>query len=456
MTAVAAHARLAELPCGSVKIPLGLPRGAAWPVVAQIAALSQRAAGCTASIGYLAGRLDLHPSTVYEALVAAEGWVVTETRGRVTRRWLAAIPAGGAWVRISYRAAAGVGCHSVDGRWTARRNRSLLLELYCQLRRDEAIGRVRDQSALAAALAVTDRTVRSLLRTLECDGWITARRSGRLIAWRTHDAPLYVASCAGTDEQGPDSQEEPERSRNLTRNDLGTSGETISEADAVQKREPEAGCEKRDDPPLAVGAAGVGEGGDRDALSRERPTDLERQDLQRPRVPGAPSVVTAIPLEWQIRMTADERDRLVGAIEQEMSSGRSVAEMLARVRRRLKPWCGQRPRRAIAAALIVIRRGYDCPRPDCEDHLLPSGHPCGACAELGAEVNRERRTASLTSRSAVGAAAEREEEESPRTSGWQPPRVVGTAAQVRDDGGEQAHRGAALARCLLQAKGLPA
>ncbi|MGR6924511.1 hypothetical protein ACU635_60545 [[Actinomadura] parvosata] len=397
---------LDELPDGTVKIPLGLPHGAVWPVVAQVAALSQRRAGCTASIGYLAERLGMHPSTVYDALNAAGAWIVADTSTHVTRRFLAPLPEDAAWVRISYRAAAGVGCHSVQGVWTPRRNRSALFELYCRLRRDEAVGVVRSQAELAKDLDATDRTVRSMLAVLEEDGWVSRRRTGRLIAYRTHDAPLQIVTPGTVDDEaaigapiGPDEavQKKPAtgRSRNLSRNDLGHSGEMISEAEPAQKRDPETRLEKRDDLPLAVGEVQHhSEAGGHDALPRERQIDSGTDNAARPWRPGgALSVMTAIPLRWQLRMTERERERVLEAIEREMRRGRTTTQMSARIRRRLRAWSGQEPRRAVAAALTVIDRGYVCPRPECEDNVLPSGFPCLACEEIGARVNQQRREA---------------------------------------------------------------
>ncbi|TDD04789.1 hypothetical protein [Nonomuraea diastatica] len=311
-----------ELPAGTVKIPLGLPHGAAWPLVAQIAALSQRRAGCTASIGYMVERLGMHPSTIYAGLAAAGAWIITDTSTSITRRFLAPIPDDAAWARISYRAAAGVGCHNVAGVWTPRRNRSLLLELYCRLRRDEEIGRVRDQSGLAKDLQLTDRTVRSLVATLKSDGWITSHRAGRLIAYRTHDAPLRVLATTSGDcdeaAEGRIDQSDPgharERSRKLDRNDLGSRGETISETDAAQKSDLEVGLMKHDVSPLAAGEAQHRSGAG-DALPRERQTDFTNSHHETaPRVLGAPSVMTAIPLDWQARMTETERERVLTAI----------------------------------------------------------------------------------------------------------------------------------------------
>ncbi|WP_219510907.1 winged helix-turn-helix domain-containing protein [Nonomuraea ceibae] len=392
---------LAELPDGTVKIPLGLPHGAAWPVVAQVAALSQRKAGCTASIAYLAERLGIHASTVYDALNVASAWIITDTITRVTRRYLAPLPEDAAWTRISYRAAAGVGCHSVHGVWTPRRNRSALLELYCRLRRDEAVGIVRSQDELAADLGVTSRTVRSLLGLLEADGWITSRRAGRMIAYCTHDTPLRaVAPGARAGEEPPakparaaELTPAASRSRKPARNDLGRTGETISETETAQKGDPEAGLEKRDHSPLAVGEVQHrSDTGAQDALTRERQVGNMAAMRSRPRRPGgALSVMAVLPLSWQLRMSERERERVLEAVEREMGQGRTAAQMTARVRRRLAVWSGRMPRRAVAAALTVISRGYDCPRPDCEDHMLPSGYPCLACEEIGVQVNHQRR-----------------------------------------------------------------
>ncbi|MGV9387365.1 hypothetical protein ACWDRB_67170 [Nonomuraea sp. NPDC003707] len=390
---------LDELPDGTVKIPLGLPHGAVWPVVAQVAALSQRRAGCTASIGFLADRLGMHPSTIYNALHAAGAWIITDTSTRTTRRYLALFPEDAAWARISYRAAAGVGCRSIQGVWTPRRNRSAMLELYCRLRRDEAVGAVRSQSELAEDLDVTDRTLRSMLSALEEDGWISHHRTGRMIAYRTHDAPLHVVDAAAVLDgepsaepgNGPAQEPTAERSRNLSRNDLGSLAEMISDAEAIQKPDLERGFEKRDCSPLAVGDVQVRSDDAEDALPRERNIHEDRGGTSgrlRPR--GALSVMAAIPLTWQLRMSERDRERVLAAVEREMSCGRTVKQMTARVRRRLTVWYGIEPRRPVAVALTIIDRGYFCPHPECEDHLLPSGHWCLACEKIGAQVRQQR------------------------------------------------------------------
>ncbi|MGP4104464.1 hypothetical protein [Nonomuraea sp. KM90] len=418
---------LDELPDGTVKIPLDLPHGAAWPVVAQIAALSQRRAGCTASIAFLAHRLGVHASTIYDALNAAGSWITTDTSTRTTRRYLAPFPQDTAWARISYRAAAGVGCRSVEGLWTPRRNRSALLELYCRLRRDEAVGTVRSQAELAADLEVTDRTLRSLLATLEQDGWISSHRAGRLIAYCTHDAPLHVVDA--TTRSGGEPSVEPvdrpeheplaERSRKPSLNDHGYSGETISEAEPAQKRDHETRLEKHDCSPLAVGAVQHRSDDAAPALPRERQINNDTNDSPRELRPrGAVSVMTALPLAWQLRMSEQDRERVVAAVEREMSQGRTVEQMIARVRRRLTAWYGVVPHRAVAVALTVVKRGYFCPHPECEDHLLPSGHPCLACEAIGAQVNQQRREGPGSGQppsTEIPEPAQRDQREVPRT-----------------------------------------
>ncbi|WP_155127528.1 hypothetical protein [[Actinomadura] parvosata] len=449
--------RLDDLPDGTVKIPLELPHGAAWPVAVQVAALSQRQAGCTASIGYLARRLRVHPSTIYHGLAAAGGWIVTDSSTSVTRRFLAPIPQNAAWARISYRAAAGVGCHRVGGVWAPRRNRAALLELYCRLRCDEEVGRVREQAALAEDLGVTDRTVRSLLATLESDGWITGHRVGRLIAYRTHDAPLRVANS------GPGVRDEgggctmfaaDEQSRKAGRDDLGSRGEMISEAEPAQKPDDQAGGRKRDGLPLAVGAlqhrrsAEDGSLPERAQIGGVDGQAMERLPRPAMRPGGALSVMCALPLGWQARMSETERERVLTAIETELRKGRTAAELSARVRRRLTVWRGLPVRRPVAAALTVVRRGYHCPRPECEDHVLPSGHACLACVSIGAQVNEARRAPVASS--AVPGPGDRPT--------W-PPKPVPSPPPFRaglpDDFADARRRGAALARRTLEAWRLP-
>ncbi|GAA4986372.1 hypothetical protein HD597_000033 [Nonomuraea thailandensis] len=428
---------LDNLPSGSVKIPLALPRGAAWPIVAQIAALSQRASGCTASIAFLADQSGLSASSVYAALAAAGSWIVT--RGRA--RWLAPLPPQVAWARISYRAAAAVGCRQVDGVWTARRNRSLLLQLYCFLRRDEDAGRLRSQAQLAQDLEVSISATKNLLRTLANDGWISCRPEGRRLRYFTHDSPHLPEA----DKIGPGL---------LTRNDQDGSPETIKAADRTQKHDDQTRGEKQDDPPLAAGDVPHRKNAPGGALPRERRIHHSPDAGPPPiRVLGALSAMTALPTEWLARMTERDRERVLAAIEAEISKGRTIAQMTARIRRRLLPWYGVSPRRPEATALTIVRRGYACPRADCEDHLLPSGHPCGACAEIGAEVNQRRleRTSPVlphgtTTENATSPAYARPRVTEPR---HRPRRVDAPAVARVDAGGPDGP--AARARALLMA-----
>jgi hypothetical protein len=122
------------------------------------------------------------------------------------------------------------------------------------------------------------------------------------------------------------------------------------------------------------------------ALSRD-------QELVALRVLGAVGVVAALPVELLAGMSEAERERVVRVVERELEY-RRPEELAVRIRRRLARWQGREVRRPVAVALTVVRRGYDCPRPDCEDHMLPSGFPCGACSEIGRQVNEGRRGAS--------------------------------------------------------------
>ncbi|WP_440100115.1 hypothetical protein [Streptosporangium sp. H16] len=248
-------------------------------------------------------------------------------------------------------------------------------------------------------------TARRRLHELETAGWAVVRRtSGR---WM-HVRVIYYKDLVGGTERGEGEEVTPCESgeapladlsthplADLTSQplaDLSTPYETPSE-DSPSKDTPS----ENDLSPLAVG----------DYLAvrvHARTADAERKINEGgvraaprragPRPKGAPSVMALLPLDWQARMTAAEIERVVTAIEDEMSTGRTVADMQARVRRRLPHWHGREVRRPVAAALIVVRRGYDCPHLACEGHMLPSGQECGACAEIGTQINRARRAAS--------------------------------------------------------------
>lgn len=378
---------LDELPSGTVKIPLNLPHGAAWPVLAQVAALSQRPQGCTASADYLAERLTMARETVQRALAEVAPWIVATPAGRRVRRHLAPLAEHIEWARISYRAAAGVGCHPVDGEWIARHNRSLLLELYARLRHAEDTGHRPTATALGAALGVTRVTVQVALATLVEDGWITKVGRGAYATQATILRPVADVAEAPADVlAGSQVMYQPDHTP------------------CISQVTPEAGTLstnlKQDPFPLAVGvspavpacaptadaerAKPVSEG----EQATTKSSDREREQAAEG-VLAAFGIVAALPTELIAGMSEADRDKVMRAAEVELVH-RSPVALAARVRRRLHAWRGHDIRRPVAVALTVLRRGYNCPRPDCEDHMLPSGHECGACAAIGAEVNHAR------------------------------------------------------------------
>ncbi|WP_424533729.1 hypothetical protein ACOZ38_25670 [Sphaerisporangium viridialbum] len=365
---------LDDLPDGTVKVPLNLPSGAAWPVVTQIAALSQRTQGCTASTGYLAERLGLARETIARTLTEASPWIVTAKKGsrRVLR--LAPIADSTPWARLSYRAAAGVGCRSVDGTWRPRRNRSALLELYAHLRHDEMTGVHRTAVQLARALDVTDRTVRNLVVTLEEDGWIVpCRKGGRTVHLTREDALRLVPQ---------DDALEPETE--VTSN--GNRGHTDPETEVTQKQELEARTLKQDLSLPAVGdlqgrkrASGGGalpRGTDETSSDEEDPGTVSGLDISR--------IYGSLPDELRQAIPGHGMRRVRSAIRAQLAAGsRSVDELAARVSRRWVggEWAGQRIDDPTAVAITLVRLGRPCGNVRCEGGAdLDTGQKCRACS----------------------------------------------------------------------------
>ncbi|MET8146339.1 hypothetical protein ABZU32_39035 [Sphaerisporangium sp. NPDC005288] len=159
-------------------------------------------------------------------------------------------------------------------------------------------------------------------------------------------------------------------------------------ADAERSRDPGGELPSRPE-----GTAVDEEGQEHTAVNDgEGRTDAERERLAS-MVLAAVGVVASLPTELLGAMSEADRDRVVRAVERELEY-RAPAELAARIRRRLSHWRGHQVRRPVAVALTVIKRGYDCPRPDCEEHMLPSGHPCGACGEIGRQITEIRQSAS--------------------------------------------------------------
>ncbi|MFI6889124.1 hypothetical protein [Streptosporangium canum] len=244
-------------------------------------------------------------------------------------------------------------------------------------------------------------TARRRLHELEAVGWVAVRRtSGQ---WM-HVRVIYYEDLVGVIEQEESEEATPCESgeapladlstyplADLTTHplaNLSTPYETPSEDSSSESTPSED-----DLSPLAVGdhlavSANTSTADAERKISKRQVRAAPRQ--ARPRPKGAPSVMALLPLDWQARMTHDELERVMSAIEDEMSTGRTITDMKARVHRRLPHWRGREVHRPVAAALTVVRRGYDCPHLACEDHVLPSGYPCEACAAIGSQVNQAR------------------------------------------------------------------
>ncbi|MEV1174928.1 hypothetical protein [Nonomuraea sp. NPDC049784] len=245
-------------------------------------------------------------------------------------------------------------------------------------------------------------TARRRLRALEAVGWVRVRRRGGLwmhVQAITDEHLITIVSADEVPADGPGASATLDESPlpDLTTPPLPEASDRPLPNVTPPYGAPSEGAPSESSPsasanPLAVGDLQHRKGERWSALPRERPIiDGDKPGTaSRRRPPGALSVMTAIPLPWQLDMSSGDRDRVLAAIEKEMAAGKTVTEMTLRIRRRLTTWAGRQPRRPVAAALTVIKRGYDCPRPDCENHLLPSGHPCGACAEIGLEVYQQR------------------------------------------------------------------
>ncbi|MFC4116541.1 hypothetical protein [Nonomuraea zeae] len=263
-------------------------------------------------------------------------------------------------------------------------------------------------------LSCSPTTARRRLRALEAAGWVRVHRRGNGF-WMHVQAVVeegLIAALPQDHNHSSDDGEEvsgcPAPSDHSPVPDVAslplpqTSGPHVPDLtppyETPSKEPPSEDPSAKNPFPLAVGGAQHRKDASRNALTRERQINDEPPPapaVTRPR--GGPSVMTALPLEWQLRMSQSERERVLAAIDDELAQGRTIAQLTARVRRRLTVWSGTRPRRAVAAALTVVERGYHCPHPMCEEHLLPSGHPCEACAAIGATMNRQRQLSSASS-----------------------------------------------------------
>ncbi|WP_146103774.1 hypothetical protein [Nonomuraea solani] len=99
----------------------------------------------------------------------------------------------------------------------------------------------------------------------------------------------------------------------------------------------------------------------------------------------------ALPASLAQAIPASGRRRVLTVIAAELAN-RTPVELAERIRRRWEPWQWREDIADVTSvAITIVRRGYHYPDLRCEDqHRLDTGQPCGACAEVAAEVVRRR------------------------------------------------------------------
>ncbi|GAA1018501.1 hypothetical protein Aple_081400 [Acrocarpospora pleiomorpha] len=103
----------------------------------------------------------------------------------------------------------------------------------------------------------------------------------------------------------------------------------------------------------------------------------------------------AIPPALRELLSEHGTRRVLAAITAELAA-RTPAELADRIGARWQHW---RYRieditDPVAVAITLTRRGYHCPDLRCEDHVrLDTGQSCQACADIGAQITRNRLTA---------------------------------------------------------------
>ncbi|MBB4920982.1 hypothetical protein [Streptosporangium saharense] len=252
------------------------------------------------------------------------------------------------------------------------------------------------------------------LAELEAAGLVevTARRGGRLFIRPVFDPADALSQAARYARDGRHVEAPSPRAGHQAPADPGQNAAVDPGQDPAvdpgqnPAAEPPSGESPSGEPlssPLAVGALVdvSGAGAAADAERREADDEGEGRALSRDEVRATQMVLAAvgvvagaIPPELLAAMSQSDRGRLLRAVETELTQ-RTGDELRARIRRRLGHWRGRDVRRPVAVALTLVRRGYSCPRWDCEDHMLPSGHECGACATIGTAINEARRQAAL-------------------------------------------------------------
>ncbi|WP_344866486.1 hypothetical protein [Planomonospora alba] len=255
---------------------------------------------------------------------------------------------------------------------------------------------------LGALLGASAATGRRRLAELERVGLVdvVARCGGRLLVTPVLDAETAEQTALDYAERGRKTTAHPSQPVALTPDKLRHSPLPGS---GTPQKTPVLNSDDLEAPdlPPAVGDVQVGRAAARpaDAGEARRSPKKGRPTPKRPRRggrgvvhPAAAELYRVLPEKLRSRIPEHGRRRVLAALTAELAA-RTPAELAERIAGRWQHW-RYRPEEIAdptAVAITTVRRGYDCPRPECEDHRLPDGHECSACAEIGRQINEGRR-----------------------------------------------------------------
>ncbi|TMR91489.1 hypothetical protein [Nonomuraea basaltis] len=246
---------------------------------------------------------------------------------------------------------------------------------------------------LGGMLGASADTGRRRLRELERAGLaeVTQRRGGRLLM-RPVRNPNEAATVAVTHAtQGRLHTTSPSQPRAFTPGKAGQS--PLAKAGSPQKAHDHKTSQLDASQPPAAGDVQV--------VDAQRPEPGRQVSPTRATPPAARHPATrrqatevyrhALPATLAQAIPAFGRRRVLAAIAAELAT-RTPAELAERVRRRWEPWQWRDDiADPTAVAITIVRRGYHCPDMRCEQHhRLDTGQPCGACAQIAAEIVYQR------------------------------------------------------------------
>lgn len=365
---------------------------------AQVTALAQRSAGCTASVAVLARYMGTSKRTAerYLAELAAPG-----PDGRpelVTRRRTGPDGDGETALRLTRPVARGEHWAYVPV-LAAKTLRHPVFVVYCALAYATATGTPVTAAELGDVVGVTERSARRLVAELERLGWITVHHRAGVHgrhAYEVHDHPLHLVDgeAARPDTHGGSGADTDGGSLAI-KEDTGLTDESTTQVGGAFRR-------RRGDRKwvaAAVDTPGNHSAGDGPAAT---PATFRQQQQQQQRRPYDGPQLTLSPRVWAV--LAPVRDLLpavntymVRRIAREIGrqlDGGVFAEDIRDQLQRLRAWTPAEdlrdPGRWILGAALPVRPGK-CGSTDCHYGFMRyTGAPCKACAELEARSRGDR------------------------------------------------------------------